>query len=160
MFHSSNVFITSMPFCPFPAFPFVQSQDSSYIMNPCACLVTADSFNYLTHQATQSPTVLRAACEPFSIHTIYHIYIYTGVFLYILSIFWVYKEDKVMYNPMPPVSFSVMLICVNKASASVTKNRANMMVHMPITPCCTKTHLHAHSYTQACIYKDTRTRNL
>lgn len=32
-------------------------------------LITADSFNYLTHQATQSPTVLKAACEPISTDT-------------------------------------------------------------------------------------------
>lgn len=40
----------------------------------------ANSFNYLTHQATQSPTVLKAACGPISMHTLYiYIYVYITI---------------------------------------------------------------------------------
>lgn len=55
----NNVAFWACPVCPV-------TQVELLLLLPS--LVTADSFNYVTHQATQSPTVLRAACGPISTH--------------------------------------------------------------------------------------------
>lgn len=71
-------------------------KESSHSFDPCACLVTTDSFNYLTHQAAQSPTGLRVAC--FCLHKV-HIHPYQCIYAFIYCVYEHTYSKNMIFRP-------------------------------------------------------------